>query len=240
MQLNINELDNNFYDDNFTSFSSEAYQNDYHNYVESQMEYEKIPENSPSIKVIKKGVKFADSVQKPTHQSIPRVNAKIVRPKMQQQKPKISYEDILSKMGMFVSDGKLHLVDRNTLTPQKQQELLYAQNQQSQYEQNQYQQQYQPQYEQNQYQQQKSMPNANIPNNSYIYNKYFKDELKSEETVRRPRTIQEYKRLVLQDYIQKQRIKQMKSTKLVMPTSNINISAGNSANLNKLFNFSKR
>ena len=53
-------------------------------------------------------------------------------------------------------------------------------------------------------------------------------------------TKQEYKRKVFEDYIQRQKIKQMKSRKLLMPTSNINISAGNSANLNKLFNFSKR
>ena len=115
MQLNITELDDI---DNF---------NEYNNYqFESQLEYEKIPENtvSASIKVIKKGVHFVDDTsfpQKPTHQSIPKVNAKITRPQIPEQKPKISYEDILSKMGMLVSDGKLHLVDRNTLTPQQQQ-----------------------------------------------------------------------------------------------------------------------
>jgi hypothetical protein len=46
--------------------------------------------------------------------------------------------------------------------------------------------------------------------------------------------------ILVDDYIEKQRIKQMKSTKLVMPTSNINIAAGHSANLNKLFGFPKR
>jgi hypothetical protein len=220
MQLNISELDDNLYNENL---------DDYEQHFESQTELEKIPENSAPIKVIKKSVHFDDSVKKPTHQSIPRVNAKMVRPQMPQQKPKISYEDILSKMGMFVSDGKLHLLDRNTLTPQKQEELLYAQRQQ-----------YKPQQYQEEIQEPESIPNTNIPNNSYIYNKYFKDELKQEETVRRPRTLQEYKMMLLQDYLQKQRIKQMKSTKLVMPTSNINISAGNTGNLNKLFNFSKR
>ena len=48
------------------------------------------------------------------------------------------------------------------------------------------------------------------------------------------------KRKVLENFIQSQRIREMKSRKLLMPTSNINISAGNSANLNKLFDFSKR
>jgi hypothetical protein len=46
--------------------------------------------------------------------------------------------------------------------------------------------------------------------------------------------------ILVDDYIEKQRIKQMKSTKLVMPTSNINMAAGHSANLNKLFGFPKR
>jgi len=87
--------------------------------------YEEIPENTFPKKVIK-NVHFNNNLynddnsynQKPTHQPIPRVNSKMVRPKMPNQPPKISYEDILSKMGMFVSDGKLHLVDRNTLTPE--------------------------------------------------------------------------------------------------------------------------
>jgi hypothetical protein len=222
-------------EDNFITFSSEDYKNDYNNaMLDSQMEYEKIPENTVPIKVIKKGVHFSDSVNKPMHQSIPKANARMVRPQMPEQKPKISYEDILSKMGMFVSDGKLHLVDKNTMTPQQQQEFISAQSQP------QYQQQYQPQYQQQYQPQQESMDDMNVPNNSYIYNKYFKDELPQQNTVRRPRTLQEYKMMVIQDYLERQRIKQMKSTKLVMPTSNINISAGHSANLNKLFSFPKR
>ena len=40
--------------------------------------------------------------------------------------------------------------------------------------------------------------------------------------------------------IQKYRIKQMKSNKLIMPTSNINFAQGSSSNLNKLFAFSQR
>ena len=45
--------------------------------------------------------------------------------------------------------------------------------------------------------------------------------------------------MLLQDHLQRQRIKQIKSTKLIMPTSNISM-ASNNGNLNKLFNFSKR
>jgi hypothetical protein len=239
MQLNITELDESFYDDNYLQD---------HDYQDLQLEneYEKIPENSVPIKVIKKGVHFADSVplQKPMHQAIPRTNAKIVRPHTPQQKPKISYEDILSKMGMLVSDGKLHLIDRNTLTPQEQKEILSSQQyQKPQQQQQQYQkpqQQYQKQQQQQQQQQQQHINNSNIPQNSYIYNKYFKDEIQENPVVRNPRSLHEYKMMLIDDYIQRQRIKRMKSTKLVMPTSNINIASGNSGNLNKLFNFSKR
>jgi protein required for attachment to host cells len=161
---------------------------------------------------------------------------------MPAQKPKISYEDILSKMGMFVSDGKLHLVDRNTLTPQKQQELLNVQRQYDQSNQQQsYQQEYQQQYQQpKQYQQPQQSMDDNIPKNSYIYNKYFKDEVQPQNNIRRPRSLHEYKMMLVDDYLERQRIKQMKSTKLVMPTSNINMATGHSANLNKLFGFPKR
>ena len=195
MELNIYELDNNI--------------------------YEEIPENTFPTKVIK-NVHF-DDYQKPTHQPIPKVNAKMVRPKMPNQAPKISYEDILSKMGMFVSDGKLHLVDRNTLTPEKQKELMDYQRK--------------PQY-----QEPLNQPiNQNIPPNSYIYNKLFKDQIQPQTTVRKPKTIQEYKRMLVEDYLIREKNKQIKSTKLVMPTSNINISDGSTRGLpNRLFSFSKK
>ena len=197
-----------------------------------QSSFEQIPENTVPIKVIKKGVHFEEPLR-PTHQAIPRVNARIVRPQIQSSNPKISYEDILSKMGMFVSDGKLHLVDRND---KKQKELLNSQYQ-SQTNKNQFQhvnQQYETNIETNTAY---NIP-QNIPQNSYIYNKFFKDDLQAQNTIRKPKTLEEYKIMLIKDHIQRQKIKQIKSTKLIMPTSNINFSAGHSANLNKLFTFS--
>jgi hypothetical protein len=227
MELNINELE---YDaQNVFGFDQEPIQSS----------FEDIPENKDvKIKVVKKGVHFEEPMR-PINQAIPRENSKIVRPKMPNKKPQISYEDIMSKMGMFVADGKLQLMDNN---PQVYQQIK---NQQQQYKQQQYQQQQyqQQQYQQQQYQQQQyqqSQPQSNIPQNSYIYNKYFKEEIKPENEVRRPMTAQEYKRMVLNNFMERQRVKEMKSRKLLMPTNNINISSGNSANLNKLFNFSKR
>lgn len=203
MELQITELDDNFYEDEFGVYENEL--------IESS--FEQIPENTVPIKVIKKGVHFDETIlrqQKPMHQSIPKINAKVVRQHTPPNTQKISYEDILSKMGMLVSNGKLHLVDRNTLHSQKQQNIDNTQ------------------------------PEDGIRQNSYIYNKLFKDEAPHQNVVRRPKTLQEYKKMLFEDYIQRHKIKQIKSTKLIMPTSNINFSAGNSANLNKLFNFSKR
>jgi hypothetical protein len=153
--------------------------------------FEQIPENIVSIK--KKVTKsiLKPQIQKPIQNQI--------------QKPKISYEDILSKMGMFVSDGKLHLVDRNTVSFQEEQKQEQVINQ--------------------------------IPQNSYIHNKYFKNELQPQNTITRPKTAQEYKKMILENYIERLRIKQIKSKKLLMPTSNINMATGNSSNLNRLFKF---
>jgi hypothetical protein len=108
-------------------------------------------------------------------------------------------------MGMFVSDGKLHLVDRNTVSFQEEQKQEQVINQ--------------------------------IPQNSYIHNKYFKNELQPQNTITRPKTAQEYKKMILENYIERLRIKQIKSKKLLMPTSNINMATGNSSNLNRLFKF---
>jgi hypothetical protein len=204
MELNIREVNQND-----MSYNDPLY---------IQPSFEQIPENTVPVKVIKKGVRFQET-QKPIHQAFPHQNAKITRPMVVPQKPKISYEEILSKMGMFVSQGKLHLLDEN----QKQlQQLKQVQLEQQQVQQK-------PQYE----------VNPNIPQNSYIYNKYFSDQTPSQNNIRQPLTLLDYRNMLIQDALQKQRIKQIKSTKLLMPTSNINLASG-SSNLNKLFNFSKR
>lgn len=225
MQLNINELndDSDEYKldeynlDECTSYYDECI-NNFINNINHDEEYkidinhEKLPENNIPIKVVKKNVHYDDSTiikEKPLHQSIPKVHAKMVRPQLPLQKLKISYDEILSKMGMFVSNGKLHLIDDKNIQTQ-----------------------------------QHSINANNIPNNSYIYNKYFKDEIKTDNSIRKPKTLEEYKMMVINDYLQRHRIKQMKTRKLLMPTSNINMYDGSSENFtdlqNKFFNFSKR
>jgi hypothetical protein len=182
MELNITELD---------SFNGSS--------------FEQIPENNFPVK---KSVRF----DKPMHQPIPKENALMKRPKITNAKPQISYDDILSKMGMFVAEGKLHLLDDKT--PQQKQE--FKQHIQS----------------------HPHIPSHNQPQNSYIYNKYFKEELQPENTIRRPRTKQEYTRMLLLDILQKQRINQIKSKKLIMPTTNIHMAEQRPNNMNKLFHFS--
>lgn len=204
MELNIKELNDDIYSDDLEYYGNEE-----------------IPENKIQTKKI---VNFSnDTVFKPTHQPIPKVNAKISRPKVPPKTPKLSYEDILAKMGMVVSDGKLHIIDKETIDKIQQQNNNSKQSELT------------PHYNTN------NINNTNVPPNSYIYNKYFKQDVQPQDTIRRPKTIEEYKRMVLEDYIQRQRIKQMKSTKLLMPTSNISISPGVSPNIqNKLFSFPKR
>jgi hypothetical protein len=173
--------------------------------------YDQIPENRP-IKVVKK---TNTNVTGPTKSAI----KKVVRPHVPEQKPKISYDDILSKMGMFVADGQLHLLDEHP--KQVQQQIMKQQQQQQQPIQN--------------------ITPISTPQNSYIYNKYFSNEAQNTNTGPRvPRSLQEYRHMLVQDIVQKQRVRQIKSTKLIMPNSNIHFAPYSSHNMNKLFSFSNR
>jgi hypothetical protein len=172
--------------------------------------YDQIPENTP-IKVVKK-----------TNTTVPTKSAikKVVRPQVPEQKPKISYDEILSKMGMFVADGQLHLLDEHP--KQVQQQIM-------------------KEIPKQQQQQQQHINPISTPQNSYIYNKYFSNENQNAHTGPRvPRSLQEYRNMLVQDIVQKQRIRQIKSTKLVMPNSNIHFAPYSSHNMNKLFSFSNR
>jgi len=89
MELNISEFDDELYS---TENNSVYYENE-----EIQSSFEKIPENTVPIKVIKKGVHFDDNVfdsNKRINQPIPKVNARVVRQQMPPPKQKISYEEI--------------------------------------------------------------------------------------------------------------------------------------------------
>jgi hypothetical protein len=194
--------------------------------IDNLQNYEQIPENMPpKINVLKKASKvhFEDS-QIQTQNIKPYVSgvkARMVRPNVPPPKPKISYDDILNKMGMFVAEGKLHLLDGQG----SKQHLNQSQEKSPR----------QPLTNSHSFVNEEPNPHQN----SYIYNKYFQNNNYQPEP-QRPLTPLEYRDMLIRNIIQKQKIKQMKSTKLVMPNSNINFAPGPTANLNKLFGFSQR
>jgi hypothetical protein len=132
---------------------------------------------------------------------------------------KISYEQILSNMNMLVSNGKLHLKDRNTTNTKASNSnaidnastaIAKASN---------------------------ANANTNIPQNSYIYNKYFNDTTQQEPKIRKPKTLHEYKMMLVDDYIEKERIKRLKNKKLMIMSAN-NLSTFSQQD-NKLFTLLK-
>ena len=196
--------------------------------IDNLQNYEQIPENMPpKINVVKRASKvhFEDTQNQPQNQNIKPyvsgVKARMVRPNVPPPKPKISYDDILNKMGMFVAEGKLHLLD--------------GQGSKQPLNQNQEKSPRQPLTNSHSFVNEEPNPHQN----SYIYNKYFQNNNYQPEP-QRPLTPLEYRDMLIRNIIQKQKIKQMKSTKLVMPNSNINFAPGPTANLNKLFGFSQR
>lgn len=165
------------------------------------------------------------------------VKARMVRPQTPAPKPNVSYDDILAKMGMYLDNGKLRLIsNKNTTSTAPTTETAIKK--QVHFQEETVNKSPRPFPESTNIKQPPTVPLEQ--KNSYIYQKYFKNEPVEEDEVRRPQTIQEYRNLLISDIIQKYKIKQIKSNKLIMPTSNINFSQGGSGNLNKLFSFSQR
>ena len=197
--------------------------------------FEDIPENKPVAKA--QNIKVVKQQQQPLQQqvqtikpSLSGVKSRMVRPQTPAPKPKVSYDDILTNMGMYLEDGKLRLMSNKsvpiTSTPITSSPIKSTVNQS-------------PRPLQQSVQ--KPLQQSLEQNNSYIYQKYFKNGATEDaQDIRRPQTIQEYRNMLISDIIQKYKIKQIKSSKLIMPTSNINFAQGPSGNLNKLFSFSQR
>jgi hypothetical protein len=234
MELKINEMDYQEYD----NFQMDT---DYDNQLEDlsgsglEIQEPEIQTPTPIIKVVKKGVGFEDN-NKPMHQSIPKLNAKRVRlTPLVPEKPKITYDDILSNMGMFVSNGKLQLINNTNKYINNNTNSNTNKNTNSNTNKN-------TNSNTNKYiNNNTNTASVNIPQNSYIYNKYFKDELRTQEE-NRPLTVNEYKNLLLNTILQQKLAKQRQANyrKMVMPNSNINVADIRLGNFNKLFDFSKR
>jgi hypothetical protein len=145
--------------------------------------------------------------------------------KQTQPKKKVSFDDILSNMNLVVNkSGILQFMSHNNPNEEDQQQY-----QEQQYQEQQYQ---QPQ-------QQYKQPLDPSVKNSFIYNKYFKDYQDAHPSapqVRVPKTMEEYKKMLLEDKIkaieQKKRISEIKSTKLMFTTTPSNqINPSNSRNI---------
>lgn len=134
-----------------------------------------------------------------------------------EKKSKVSYDDILSSLNMVVNNGVLQFAK-----PIKKQEKQS---------------------------QKKTViigEHSSLSQNNYITNKYFKDykEL-TEEEPKVPLTKEEYRQMLIQDYINRQqaqiRISQIKSKRLLFDTRNINIAPTQMPrDMNKLFKSFKR
>ena len=127
----------------------------------------------------------------------------------------ISYEDILSKMGMFVANGKLHLIDTNHINQPKQLKPTTSNANIKQI-----------------------APHPQLES-SYIHNKYFKDMLPT-TTAKQPKTLAEYQQYLLEEILLQKiaKLRQLNYRKIIIPQPPIIDDVYSDPN--KLFDFSKR
>jgi hypothetical protein len=146
---------------------------------------------------------------------------KVEKPKIK----KVSFDDILTNMNLVVSkDGTLRsMIPKTNNVLNFNSDYNQQQYSQQQYQQQQYSQQQYPQQTQQQYVQQEPLDPS--VKHSFIYNKYFKDykDATTPPEVKVPKTIEEYKQMLLEDKIerikQQKRISEIKSTKLFFTTN---------------------
>ena len=137
-------------------------------------------------------------------------------------KKKFGYDDILNSLNLIVNkNGVLQYMTANV--EQEHQDPYYVQ---------------EKNYQQQPTKQIKGKPLDPQVKNSHIYNKYFKDykdpNAEYVQEFKVPQTIEEYKRLVLEERIkrirERRRIEQIKSTKLMFESNNNGNSSSNISN----------
>jgi hypothetical protein len=147
-----------------------------------------------------------------------------------QKKKKVSFDDILSNMNLVVNQNGV----LQSMAPLQEPQYQNPQYQEPQYQEPQY---YQDQYQQQPYIQKNSDPLDPSVKHSYIFNKYFKDYKDANDNfkpqVKVPKTIEEYKQMVLEERIrqikERNRIAQIKSKKMfytINPHMQQNINQG--------------
>jgi hypothetical protein len=141
------------------------------------------------------------------------------------KKKKVSFDDILSNMNLVVNkSGVLQYMQIASKDEQQEQYHQQDYSQQQQYQQQEQYQQQQQYYPQQQIHVQKTQQEPLDPSvkHSYIFNKYFKDYQDAQPSapkVRVPKTMQEYRQMLIEDKIkhiqQQKKIAEIKSTKLL-------------------------
>ena len=125
-----------------------------------------------------------------------------------QKKNQIDYDSILKNMGMREVKGKLFLEKNQTETndnfvPYEPEHRRKNSNTQK-----------QPFNTKSSSQSAHQLPNPAYQN-SYIYNKYFKNELKEQEKIQKPRNIIEYRNMLIKRIIEKKKVEQIKSKQMI-------------------------
>lgn len=177
-------------------------------------------------------------------QEIPE-NQNINKKNLKNIKNNISYDTILNNMGMTLVDGKLVFYNKNNNNnTENNTDYNYQYNNDYSYLNQNINSNSNSNF--NIKQQQKQSINKPIDKqlqNSYIYNKYFKNEINNNNEPLRPKNIQEYKLMLIKNIIEKERIKRIKSKNLLyyskLPyldniNSNVNSNVNSNINLNKI------
>ncbi len=126
------------------------------------------------------------------------------------KKNQIDYDGILRKMGMKDVKGKLFW-EKNTATssenfipyePGKRQKNVNTQQQKS-------------GIKSQAYQSANQEHQSQVYQNSYIHNKYFKNEFKQPKEVQKPRNLIEYRNMLIKQLIERKRVEQIKSRQMI-------------------------
>lgn len=137
-------------------------------------------------------------------------NTKMNRPNKKNQ---IDYDDILKKMGMREVKGKLFW-EKNTATSSEN-FIPYEPGQRKKINKQQQKSVTNTTYQSQAYQSPNQAYQSPGYQNSYIHNKYFKNEFKEPEKMQKPRNLIEYRNMLIKRIIERKRVEQIKSRQMI-------------------------
>lgn len=243
MELNFSEIDSNnkrvtfeYEDENDDNVEDVGTFDNDSNFTPAPQE-ENIKYNNPNVGKFQ--TIHRQKSAPPTNNALNRINAPMDASMYTQKAPpkiikkkQISYDDILNSMSMRIGpDGKLQMHSQKLQEMQQQQNLEKLQQQQAQQPQR-----YLPPRHPQQIQQHRPFQQQQPQQQQEYYQEYY-----GEQPPQQPLTKKQYQQLVVLDLIRRQqeqqRLRQIKSTKLMFPNPNVRISTAptQGANLNRLF-----